>query len=367
MRNKIKIAVVVAAIAAALLVFGQSRQHAQTTTPSQVMTAGQKFKNIKVLNDMPADQLGKVMNIFAASLGVDCNFCHNTKDYSLDEKKEKETARKMITMTFGINKASFDGRTEVSCNTCHNGREHPLNQPSLVPVTHVERPKQPEKKPLADDIVANYIKAVGGADKISMITSRTITATRVEPDGKTEPETIYYKDGKYSTKVTYGERWVSDLYDGREAAKFGKFQKIDITPDDAEQIKRDAQLFRPTDLKTIYPKMEFRFLDRIDGRDVYVVQATTASNVRERLYFDAASGFLVRRVVATPTVLGNFVYQVDYSDYKSFDGVMLPTTIKESRPNIIWTKKITAVKNNAAIDDSVFKVTVPEPRPAPKN
>src|SRR3954469_7843459 len=150
MRNKIKIAILVAAIAAAALAVGQSRQFAQTTPP-QVVTAGQKFKNIKVLNDMPADQLGKVMNIFAASLGVDCNFCHNTKDYSLDEKKEKETARKMITMTFGINKASFDGRTEVSCNTCHNGREHPLNQPSLVPVTHVERPKQPEKKPLADD------------------------------------------------------------------------------------------------------------------------------------------------------------------------------------------------------------------------
>src|SRR3954469_6737822 len=130
MRNKIKIAILVAAIAAAALAVGQSRQFAQTTPP-QVVTAGQKFKNIKVLNDMPADQLGKVMNIFASSLGVNCSFCHNTKDYSLGEKKEKQTARKMIAMTFEINKANFNGRTEVTCNTCHGGHEHPVAAPTL--------------------------------------------------------------------------------------------------------------------------------------------------------------------------------------------------------------------------------------------
>jgi outer membrane lipoprotein-sorting protein len=72
-------------------------------------------------------------------------------------------------------------------------------------------------------------------------------------------------------------------------------------------------------------------------------------------------------VVATPTVLGNFVYQVDYADYKSFDGVMLPTTVTEARPNIRWTKKVNTVKNNASIDDSVFKITPPEPLPTPKS
>ena len=46
----------------------------------QVETAGQKFKNIKVLNEMPADQMGKVMNLFSASLGVNCSYCHVSND-----------------------------------------------------------------------------------------------------------------------------------------------------------------------------------------------------------------------------------------------------------------------------------------------
>src|SRR5690242_6040056 len=80
------------------------------TQPAQTETAAQRFKNIKVLNDMPADQLGKVMNIFSASLGVHCDFCHVGEDFEKDGKKEKETAREMIRMTFGINKDHFRGR-----------------------------------------------------------------------------------------------------------------------------------------------------------------------------------------------------------------------------------------------------------------
>lgn len=368
MTKYLKLAATLAAVPFAALVFiNRWPADAQTQT-AKVQTAGERFKNIKVLNDMPADQLGKVMNIFAASLGVKCGFCHNTSDYSSDEKPNKQMARQMITMTREINKVNFNSRTEVSCVTCHNGRNKPQGQINLMPQPAVDRPKQPETKPAADQIVENYIKASGGADQIAKIASRTLTVSRIEADDKTtEPETVYFKSGKYSAKTTYGERWIMDVYDGTAAYKFGRYQKFDIQPDEAEQIKREAELFLPTNLKTVYPKLEFRFVDRVNGSDAYVLEGTTMSNARERLYFDFASGLLVRRVVATPTMFGNFVYQVDYQDYKPFDGIQVATTIKYSMPNLRWTKKVTAVKQNAPVDESVFKVIAPEPRPTTKN
>ena len=57
------------------------------STQTKVETAGQKFKSIKVLNDMPVDQMGKVMNLVSASLGVNCNFCHVGDDFEKDGKK----------------------------------------------------------------------------------------------------------------------------------------------------------------------------------------------------------------------------------------------------------------------------------------
>ena len=100
--------------------------------------------------------------------------------------------------------------------------------------------------------------------------------------------------------------------------------------------------------------MDVRFLDKIDGKEVWLVQATTADKKRERLYFDAVTGLLLRRASSSPTILGNFVYQVDYADYKDFGGVKLPTTIKFAVPQIYWIRKVLEVKNNVTIDDKIF-------------
>src|SRR3954468_21717919 len=176
MTKYLKLAAILLAVPFFTLIFiNRWTVDAQT---AKVETAGEKFKNIKVLNDMPADQLGRVMNIMAASLGEKCSFCHNTENFASDEKRNKQTARKMISMTFEINKANFNGRPQVSCNTCHNGHEQPTAAPNLWPTAETPQPKQPDTKPTADQILANYITAVGGADKLAKVTSRHITATR---------------------------------------------------------------------------------------------------------------------------------------------------------------------------------------------
>lgn len=332
----------------------------QGETQTKSETAGQKFKSIKVLNDMPADQMGKVMNQISASLGVNCGFCHasNDGDYEKEGFEHKDMARKMMKMTFDINKANFNGRPEINCNSCHNGKSHP--QPSFpltAAVAPEERPKQPEKKPTVDEILAKYETALGGKANLAKITSRLIRANRVEPDGKTtETETIWIKPNKYVSDLLYGSYTVRETYDGVAGRKFGNREPIELKPDEAEQIKRESDMFWPANLKLTYPKMDYRSVDRIDGREVYSITATTAAGLRERLAFDVLTGLLVRRTASSPTILGNFVYQVDYSDYKNFGGVKLPVTTHYAVPKISWTRKIVDVKTNLNVDDAMFGV-----------
>jgi hypothetical protein len=328
------------------------------STQTQVETAGQKFKSIKVLNDMPADQMGKVMNMMSASLGVDCKFCHssNDADYEKEGNEHKDTARKMIKMVFDLNKTQFNNRPEINCYSCHRGISHP--QPSFPLVASKppeQRPIQPEKRPTADEIIGKYETALGGKANLAKVTSRQIKSMRVEPDGKTtEPETIWLKGNKYRADLLYGTYVVRELFDGTTGRKFGGGDPIELKPDEAEQIKREAEMFSPGNIKLTFPRMDYRAIDRIDGKEVYFIIGTTASNVRERLYFDVVTGLLVRRAVSTPTVLGGFVYQVDYADYKDLGGVKLPTTFHYAVPHIQWTRKIVEVKTNVAVDDAVF-------------
>jgi hypothetical protein len=353
MKNKIKFLILTVGILFAGLVFAQSKQHAQT---KQIETAGQKFKNIKVLNEMPADQMGKVMNLMSASLGVNCNFCHSSEeDFAKDDNEHKQTAREMLKMTFGLNKNYFNGRTEVTCNTCHNGKAHPQSAPNLNSIAPENaRPKQPETKPTIEQILEKYGQALGGKANLEKINSRYIKASRVEPNGKSEPEEIWQKGNKLLVVTTYSQAVVSEAFDGANVWKRANEHLIPLKPDEAEQIKRGAELFASANLKAIYPKMEFGSVEQINGREVYQVRATTVNGGRERLYFDAQTGLLVRQTASAPTVLGNFVYQVDYSDYKDFGGVKLPVTMHFAVPNISWTRKILEVKNNAAIEDTKF-------------
>ncbi len=322
---------------------------------TQTQTAGQKFKNIKVLTEMPADQLGKVMNIISASLGVNCAFCHVVDQWDKDDKKPKNDARAMMKMTFEINKGHFNNRPEVTCNTCHSGHERPVGAPNLNPMAVEERPTQPEKKPTIDEILAKYETAMGGKAKLDKVTSRQIKASRIEPDGKTaEIEQVLQKPGKLTVATTYPNAVVSEGFDGTNAWKKTDKGEIQLNPDEAENIKREAQIFANVNLKVIYPTMDVRFLDKINGKEVWLVLATTADKRRERLYFDPVTGLLVRRAASSQTILGNFVFQVDYADYKDFGGVKLPAMVRYAMPNLNWTRKVLEVKNNLAIDEAKF-------------
>lgn len=93
--------------------------------------ASASHKNLKLLGDMPNSDFIDVMNYFAVSLGGNCGTCHVQGDFASDDKKEKVTARQMITMTGKINQEYFGGHTEVRCYTCHHGNEHPRSRPDI--------------------------------------------------------------------------------------------------------------------------------------------------------------------------------------------------------------------------------------------
>ena len=352
-RQKTKIAVFLTFLLFGALVFTRAGQ----MQAKQIETAGQKFKNIKVLNEMPAEQMGKVMNLMSASLGVNCTFCHSSEeDFARDDNEHKQIAREMLKMTFAINKNYFNARTEVTCNTCHNGKSHPQSAPNLNFIAAAdERPKQSETKPGVEEILEKYELALGGKSALGKINSRRIKASRVEPNGKSEPEEIWQKGDKLLIVTTYPKAVVTEAFDGTNVWKTANEHSIPLKTDETEQIRRAAEIFASPNLKGIYPKMEFGAIDRINGREVYQIRATTANGGRERLFFDRENGLLVRRTASVPTIIGNFVYQVDYADYKDFGGVKLPVTTRFAVPNINWTRKILEVKNNAAVEEAKFK------------
>src|SRR5689334_21621653 len=66
--------------------------------------AGQVFKNVDRLKEVPARTLLAIMEIgYSRALGVSCTHCHVEDDYASDAKREKKAAREMQQLHLMIN------------------------------------------------------------------------------------------------------------------------------------------------------------------------------------------------------------------------------------------------------------------------
>lgn len=91
--------------------------------------AGEVYKNIQILNAVPASEVRTIMAGLTKALGVDCAHCHVPGAFEKDDKAAKQTARGMFKMVRSINQQNFRSANAVSCWTCHRGATKPQSLP----------------------------------------------------------------------------------------------------------------------------------------------------------------------------------------------------------------------------------------------
>jgi photosynthetic reaction center cytochrome c subunit len=337
-------------------------------------TAVQQFKNIEVLKDIPADELIPTMQFIAGALGVDCEFCHVQHAMDKDDKKEKQTARKMMAMELTLNADHFDGHIEVTCFTCHRGSPHPINIPILSPEIankppheHAEANESAAKPnlPTAEVILDKYLAATGGADAFHKIKTRIEKGT-IDAMGEKYPVEIYSEGPdkrvsishpSFGESVTAFNGQTGWLGSPRGAHPMGTLEN--------EAARMDAQLYFPVRARELFQEFNVLPGETVGGHATYLVTAKGAGLPPVKLYFDQQSGLLLRQVRYAETPLGRNPTQVDYVDYRETDGVKIPYQWTLTRTNGSFTIQIQTVQQNAAIDEKLFVMPPPAPPAAP--
>jgi hypothetical protein len=345
-------------------------------------TIGETHKNIKVLNEFPDSELIPMMNLIAASLGVKCNNCHVNKDgqwdFPADDKPEKNTAREMIAMTLNINKTTFKGNNEVSCFTCHRGSIRPVSLLELPIPEPTPRPAGGRQaaagagaaQPTVDDILNKYTAAIGGQAAIDKLKTRAMKGTYTLANGATGSyEVTQTAPDKFYIARSVQQGTMEQGFNGNAGWQKDGHGVVDIRPDQLADLKAEYQFFRDIKLKDQYTRTNVR-RDKLNGRDVYVITGVRPDKKRERLFFDAESGLLLRRMGYMETPLGVLPDQTNYEDYRDVDGMKVPFTVKIAVVGgfSTATRKFTEVKINVPVDDSKFnkpaaQVGTAQPKP----
>jgi len=361
-----------------------SRAQAPQAKPSsdQQKTAEQQFKNIQVLKNIPADQLIPSMQFIAASLGVDCEFCHVEHQMDKDEKKTKQAARKMISMVLTLDRTSFEGELEVTCYTCHRGSAHPVAIPALgadaaKPAPHLHEDEGEEqdehaKLPSSDQILDKYLAAVGGANALMKIKTRVLRGT-IDAMGSQNPIEIYVEAPDKRISISHPHSGPSvTAFNGEVGWLSTPAGVHQMTPAEREAARIDAQLYFPARLRSLYKEFRVHRGEEVAGRQTVVVSAQPeirsqfiparpTARPTLRLYFDQENGLLLRLVRYAETPLGRNPTQIDYADFRENDGVKIPYRWTLTRPNGSFTIRIDKVEQNVPIDEKLFLPPPSEP------
>lgn len=330
-------------------------------TMAATVFAQQEPKNVQVLKGMPPGQLIRTMQFISASLGVTCDFCHvraanGELEPAKDDKDEKKKARTMMQLVIDTNAKYFKGAPEVSCETCHRGSANPVNVP-VLPVAHVEpRPAEPQAAearpavPTRDEIVARYAKALGSIDE-KVLATVAMKGTRDTAQGSApfevlaEPGKMRVVQGETTMVVNQNQGWIKDAK-GTHA----------LRPNQIDTIALIADAYRLT-LPDEIPAKTVVHAVKVDDRPAYMVIARMGENGRERLYFDADSGLLVRRIRLTGTPIGLVPQQTDFSDYRDVNGGKLPFVVRVDTidPRAGATRHYSEIKLNAKAPAKEFE------------
>jgi outer membrane lipoprotein-sorting protein len=357
---------------------GQGQGQGNQPAPPQNVgkPAEDVFKNIQILKGAPASQIIPAMNFMAASLGVECTFCHVSAqgEFEKDDKTEKQTARKMMTMMFAINKDSFNGRRQVTCNSCHNGH----SQPQAIPLVASARPApapapapvgapgatpSTTPPPTVDQILEKYVQALGGKEAIEKITSRVAKGTISAGNFKAPLETYGKAPGRLQTILHLPQGDQIQVFDGTTVWTQGPGAGgAAPEPWQVARAKREADLQSVLHLKDYFTRLRLGRIEKIGDRDAYLVIAFREGDSPLRFYFDTQSGLLLRIFSTVDTPLGASPTQVDYEDYRAVDGVQVAFRQRFSRPDATVIHQFDDIKQNIPVDDSKFV----KPAPAAK-
>jgi photosynthetic reaction center cytochrome c subunit len=351
---------------AALIFLGAAERLKAQAEPAKAkadapQTTEQKFKNIQVLKGIPADQLIPTMQFIAASLGVECEFCHVEHAMDKDDKKEKVTARKMMTMMMAINKTNFDGEREVTCYTCHRGAAHPVGTPILsaeaaaLPMhAHEQEGAGHANLPSAQAVLEKYLAAAGGAGALHKIKTR-VQKGNIDAFGNKYPIDIYSEGPDKRVSITHPSSGPSvTAFNGEVGwlAMPKAFHQMTAAEQQAASI--DAQLYFPASLPHLYQEFTVHPGETIDGKQTILLSAKGKDLPSLDLYFDLESGLLLRLIRYAETPLGRNPTEIDYADYRIADGVKIPYRWTLARPNGRFTIQVDDVKQNIPVDEKFF-------------
>ncbi|MGE0770069.1 MAG: insulinase family protein [Cyclobacteriaceae bacterium] len=207
----------------------------------------------------------------------------------------------------------------------------------------------------ADKVIASYVSALGGKQKLESVTSLSATYKANAMGMELQMKVQKKAPGKSVLEIGgNGMTLRKVVCDGKTVSMSAMGQK---PPVDAEL--REKTLFE----SSIFPELSktgaaytLKGIEKVDGKEAYVLEVTLPSGGKSAVYFDRESGLKVQELETVKGPQGDITATTKYLDYKEVNGVKFPHTIAQNQGPMNFKFEVTELVLNPKIEDGVFKV-----------
>jgi hypothetical protein len=215
-----------------------------------------------------------------------------------------------------------------------------------------------QRTPSVDQILARYARAIGGKAAFKKVNTMVFRGSIEFPSNNLSGTTAeYFKAPDLFLAVTEvpGYGTLRTGYDGWTGWTESPKQGVqELSGPALADVRRRAHILWHVKLKELYPGLQLKGRENIEGKDAWVLEVTQDGWTFD-MCFDVDSGLMVR--FDTNTGEPNGASKVLISDYRPVNDVQFSFTAQMIANKVIWRRKLTEVKLNVPIDDVLFRKT----------
>jgi outer membrane lipoprotein-sorting protein len=226
----------------------------------------------------------------------------------------------------------------------------------------------------ADDIIAKYVKTVGGMARIQAVTTLRRTG-KFTGEGGFEAAVLQENKRPNKVREEFALQGMTGVnaYDGKTGWKIepwqGKKDAEALSEEEMKQIVEDADFDEPlVNYQQKGNKVELVGTEQVEGTDVFKLKVTLASG-DVRFYYLDTDYYVPIKIEEKRMIRGaEQEFETSLGDYKEVAGWYLPYSIETSPKGSQEKQKITLTKveANVPLDDRRFeKPAAPVAAPPP--
>ena len=208
----------------------------------------------------------------------------------------------------------------------------------------------------AKTVIDNYITAIGGRTNIEKVKD-IVSSSKGSIQGMQITLDVSNKaPNKFHSLLDAGVMKQITVFDGTKGKMSAMGNEKVFEGDDLLQLKLESTLNLFLNYKSAGITTKLTGMEKLDGKDAYVVSLTLPNGKIWMSYYDKVSGLLVKESKTMDTPQGAFTQSTLLNDYREVEGVKYPFKLSQSVGPQTIELEVISIKVNSGLDDKLFEV-----------